>query len=341
MIDEISGDLLQWLRGFYFVVKEGGVRQAAIAMGRENSTISRQIRCLEKELGGTLFDRSSGKMVITPEGEQLLEEVVTLFEDVNRIKGGFKNEEIKHRGMIYIVASPPIISKILPPYIACFRAHYPEVTFKLEGTSREMICKKVESAEADFGIALSEVVHKTLVYVDLYESGLIILAPKNNRFFPGNKPPTLKQIAAAPLIVFSQSVFNGSRIKEQYARGMLTPNVVIINDNSIAIKEYVAQGIGVGIVSRHAISQEDEDKFDVFSLDPYFPKRRYGILLRNEKYLPARVKAFIRTIKPNCEFPANSKMSEKAPALPLAEFLDSRLKLSHKDTPTPRSGKGR
>lgn len=97
MIEEISGDFLQWLRGFYFVAEKGSVRQAAIAMGREQPTISRQIQCLEKELGVTLFDRSSGKMKITPEGKILQEEAVSLFEDVKRIKGEFTEQELEYR----------------------------------------------------------------------------------------------------------------------------------------------------------------------------------------------------------------------------------------------------
>ena len=86
MIEEIPGDLLQWLRGFYFVAERGGVTQATLVMGREQPTITRQIKCLEKELGVTLFDRSSGKMKLTPEGRNVLEHVITLFEDVKEIR---------------------------------------------------------------------------------------------------------------------------------------------------------------------------------------------------------------------------------------------------------------
>ena len=62
MIEEIPGDLLQWLKGFYYVAEKGSVTQATIVMGREQPSITRQIKCLGKELGVTLFDRSSGKM---------------------------------------------------------------------------------------------------------------------------------------------------------------------------------------------------------------------------------------------------------------------------------------
>ncbi len=120
MIDEISGDFFQWMRGFYFVAKEGSVRQAAVAMGRENSTISRQIQCLEKELGVSLFDRSSGKMLLTPKGKILQEEAVALFENVKRIKGELKDEEINYRGKLVIAAMSSIMRSVLQPYIEDF-----------------------------------------------------------------------------------------------------------------------------------------------------------------------------------------------------------------------------
>ena len=71
----------------------------------------------------------------------------------------------------------------------------------MEGTIRGMVYEKVESAEADFGIAFFDTYHKTLVCHDLFEAGLIMIAPKNNPYFSGKVLPTLKQIAKAPLII--------------------------------------------------------------------------------------------------------------------------------------------
>ena len=124
---------MQWLRGFYFVAEKGSLRQAALAMGREQTTISRQIRCLEKELGIMLFDRSSGKMMITPEGKILQEQAVALFEDVKRIRGEFKNEEINYRGKICIASTPAVIDTLLLPYIGYFQRLHPEVAFQCDG----------------------------------------------------------------------------------------------------------------------------------------------------------------------------------------------------------------
>jgi DNA-binding transcriptional LysR family regulator len=338
MIDEISGDFLQWLRGFYFVAKEGGIQNAVVAMGRARSTISRQIRCLENELGLTLFDRSTGKMLITPEGEKLLEDAVTLFENVNQIKGEFKNEGMEFQGKISIAATPGIISNILPPYITHFWRLHPKVIFQLEAPVRELIYEKVEAAEVDFGISSSEVHYKSLMCHDLYEAGMILIAPKNNPYFPGKSIPTIKQIAQAPLILFSHSVLQETRIKEQFFKNQLQPNVIMIQHNIISLRNYVNQGMGVAILAEHAMSEEERENFDIYSLDHYYPRRKYGILLKRKKYLPARVKAFLRTIKPDIDFSAYLKPAERSPVLSLSEFLHRKVCLIQKELPTVKAG---
>jgi DNA-binding transcriptional LysR family regulator len=319
MIDEISGDFLQWLRGFYFVAEKGNLRQAAIAMGREQPTISRQIRCLEKELGVTLFDRSSGKMMITPEGKILQKKADELFEYLKQTKDEFKNKGINYRGNIFIATTSPVAYNILPPYVDHFQRLHPKVTFQIEGTSRKMVYEKVESAEADFGICVLEHDYKTLEPHDLFTADIVMIAPRNTIYFPGKTLPTLKQIAEAPLILLARQGMHQRMIEERFAKDQLKLNVVQSHNNFVNVKRYVAQGMGIAILSEINISQEDEQSFDIYSLEPYFPKWKYGILVRKKKYLSAMVKEFIRTIKPDIDFSANLEPSE-APVLSLTEF---------------------
>jgi DNA-binding transcriptional LysR family regulator len=341
MIEEISGDFLQWLRGFYFVAEAGNVRKAAIAMGREQSTISRQIRCLEEELGVNLFDRSSGKMMITPEGKALQEEAVSLFEDIQRIKGQFMEREFDYRGKIVIAAAHPIIDTILPPYVEDFRKQHPGVTFYFQGANREMVYEKVESAEVDFGIAAFDKGPKSIIYHNLYETSLILIAPKNSRFFTGTYP-TLKQIAEAPLILYF--LHRGSLdpvIEGRFAAQQLKPNVIMTHNNFVSVKNYVAQGMGVAIMGGHALSPKEEQSFDVYNLDRYFPKRKYVILLRKKKYLSPIVKAFIRSIKPDIDFSAKAGREDKAPVVPLSEFLKAKWSPKPNGAPGEKGPKGK
>jgi DNA-binding transcriptional LysR family regulator len=300
MIEEIPGDLLQWLRGFYCVADRGSVTQATILMGREQPTITRQIKCLEKELGVTLFDRSSGKMKLTAEGRVLFDKAISLFEDVREIRGEFKKELLEYQGKIFVAAGHAIIDTFLPPYIAKFRSSHPRVSFHMEGGFFQTVYEKVESGEADFGIALSESVTGTIVCHDLFETGQKLIAPKGHTFFPG-KSPTLKQIAEAPLILFSRTGAIEPYIEKSFAKEQLKPNVVMTHNNFVSMKKYVSLGLGVALLSDYTVSPEDEKTMEIFSMDQHFPKRKVGLLLRKRKYLSPAIQAFIRTIKPDIQ----------------------------------------
>jgi DNA-binding transcriptional LysR family regulator len=301
MIEEIPGDLLQWLRGFYCVAESGGVTQATSAMGREQPTITRQIKCLEKELGVTLFDRFSGKMKLTPEGKILYEKAIALFEDVREIRSEFKNDLLEYRGKIVVASSHAITDSFLPAYVAAFMGTHPHVSFHMLGGVFEMVLEKVEAGEADFGIAFVDAATASMTCHDLFETGQKLIAPKGHTFFPGRNP-TLEQIAKAPLILFSRTGAIEPFIERSFAEANLTPRVVMTHNNFVSMKKYVTMGLGIALLSDYAISPEDEKTMEVLSLDAYFPKRKVGLLLRKRKYLSPAVQAFIRTIQPDIQF---------------------------------------
>jgi DNA-binding transcriptional LysR family regulator len=300
MIDEIPGDLLQWLRGFYHVADRGSVTQATIVMRREQPTITRQIKCLEKELGVTLFDRSSGKMKLTAEGKILFAKAISLFEDVREIRNEFKKEQLEYQGKIVVAASHAIIDTFLPPYVAGFLSTHPRVSIHIEGNFFQAVYEKIESGEADFGIAFADSASSTMVCHDLFETGQKLIARKGNPFFP-EKAPTLKQIAAAPLILFSRTGSIEQFIERRFAEEGLTLNTVITHNNFVALKKYVSMGLGVALLTGYAVSKEDESTLDIYDLDQYFPRRKVGLLIRKRKYLSPAVAAFIRTIKPDIQ----------------------------------------
>ena len=301
MIKEVPGGLLQWLRGFYFVAEKGSVTQAAAAMGRGQPAITYQIRSLEKELGVTLFDRSSGKMTLTAEGRGVLESVISLFEDVEEITNSARKKQLDYEGKIVIAANLSTMTTFLPRYISSFMKRNPRVSFHIEAGIYEAVIEKVESGKADLGIAFVDAVPKTMVCYDLFEAGQKLIAPKGNPFFRGASP-TLRQIAQVPLILFSLTGSIDPSIERRFAEEKLQPRIMMTHNNSVSVKSYVAQGLGAAIMSGTTVSEEDKKTFDVFSLDRYFPKRKYGLLLRKKKYFTPAVMAFIRTIKANIHF---------------------------------------
>jgi len=190
MIEEIGGDFFQWLRGFYFVAKNKSVTRACLEMRRNQPTISHQIKRLEKEFGLTLFDRSSGRMELTPEGMVFLENAISIFEIIKEMKRYFDKDQLLQKGNIVIATTYAVIHYFLAQYVAAFNKRYPNVHFDMQGGGLKSILEKLVSAEADFGITNLNDVPETLIYHRLFSTKPVLIAQKRSSYFSETPPPS-------------------------------------------------------------------------------------------------------------------------------------------------------
>jgi DNA-binding transcriptional LysR family regulator len=299
MIEEMRGDFFQWLRGFYYVATTKSVSLAAAEMGRNQPAISHQIKCLEKELGVTLFDRSKGSMELTPEGVTLFSITLSIFELVKEMKGTVGSSgHLDLSGEIIIATTHAVVLYFLPRLIADFKGRYPNVNFDIKGGGLNMILDAVESGQADFGIVSLEETPERFICHELFEARLVLIVPKNS-WFSVEKEPTLALISKFPLILFPRASSITQRIEKRFSESGLKPNVVLILNNFEIVKKYVELGMGVSILDDYAIEKGDEQKLDIFPLDHLFEARRYILIFRKRKYLSPPVRAFIHSIKPD------------------------------------------
>ena len=300
MIEEMKGDFLQWLRGFYSVVETGTVTGGASLISRNQSTVTNQIKALERQLGVSLFDRSGGKLTLTPEGKTVFDTAVSLFELIREMSTSIRAGESELEGRIRIAATHVVNLMYLPKIIVNFMHQHPKVSFDLEGWPLGMIVEKVEAAEVDLGIATVPVYRPKIVTYNLFESKVRLIAPKKNRFLK-NARPTLEQISEAPFVSFLPSATLTPYIEKVFQERNLNLNVVIVLNNFEMIKTYVALGLGVSIVYDFMIVEGDENRFNIFALDRFFPPRWHGLIIRRKKYLSPAVRQFIQTLKLNPE----------------------------------------
>lgn len=93
MNQRISGDLLQWLRGFYNVVLYGNLSNAAFHMNIKQSAVSHHIRNLEKEFDTILFYRENNRLILTEAGEILYRDAEKFFDMLERTRHALSSIE--------------------------------------------------------------------------------------------------------------------------------------------------------------------------------------------------------------------------------------------------------
>ena len=300
MIEEISGDFLQWLRGFYYVAQTNSVSRAATRMGRNQPAISHQIKSLENEFEAELFERRRGKMTLTPQGEIVLEKAILVFELIKQMRNEIQIQLEDLEGRISIASTYAVIQHYLPPLIAEFIHRHPKVAFTLVGVSSEGIMAAVERAEVDFGL-LNVAAHSAgMKSYKLFDTRIVLITAVNTRHLKSDKP-SLEEIAACPLITFPDTSTIAQKMRRAFTQAGLEPREYMVLNNHDIIKNYVALDIGVSFLDEYAILDSDRERLRVVSLEEEFARRQFDLLVLRHKYLSPAVRAFIRFIKPGLE----------------------------------------
>lgn len=115
---------------FLQVVDSGSFSAAAEELYISQSSLSKQIMALEKELGFELFDRSKRKIALTAAGKALLPYARQLNTTYQSMLAGVA--PYKTAPNLSLVAIPVIAQYGIPAHIAHFKRAYPEIQLTLE-----------------------------------------------------------------------------------------------------------------------------------------------------------------------------------------------------------------
>lgn len=138
---------LKQLEYFLRVAETGNFSIAAEELYISQSSLSKHMIALEKELGCALFDRSKRKIALTPAGEALLGHARTLVQVSQAMLSDLA--QYKTVPALAIVAIPVIAQYGIPAYLARFRQAFPTVQFTLEEREASAILPALSSHQFD------------------------------------------------------------------------------------------------------------------------------------------------------------------------------------------------
>lgn len=136
---------IRWVEAFVAVAEELHFGRAAARLRLAQSPLSQTIRRLERELGTTLFDRSTRSVALTPAGHAFLPHAYRVFEQLELGKQATRASEGVVYGTVSIGFSGALNHHTLSPLTRSVRQRYPDVTLSLTG--RVMSREGVEQVE--------------------------------------------------------------------------------------------------------------------------------------------------------------------------------------------------
>ncbi|MGP4041119.1 selenium metabolism-associated LysR family transcriptional regulator [Gracilibacillus sp. D59] len=249
------------LKVFYTVATKRNFSESAKNLHLSQPSVSSQIKQLEASLGVVLFNRSTKKVYLTPEGELLFRHTDQILKLVNQTKNEIALMSEKMNGNLEIGASLTIAEHILPRLLGFYKQQFPQVKVHLKVYNSEIIVEKLLNEEINLGFIESMVNYPHLNQAAFMDDELVLIA---SRSFCDDKIGHKDQISpeelfSLPLILRERGSGTRQVIEEKLIQNQLNPenlNVILELESTESIKSAVEAGLGVSLISKSAISKE-------------------------------------------------------------------------------------
>ncbi len=291
---------LQQLRYIWEVSRNGlNVSATAEALYTSQPGISKQIRQLEDELGVEIFARSGKHLShVTAAGEQIIAmagEILRKCENIKQIGKEFSNERA---GVLTIATTHTQARYALPSVIGNFMSKFPDVALHMNQGTPAQIAEMAAQGEVDFAIATEGLAQfPELISMPCYSWNRCVVVPRDHPLASVEKL-SLQELAKYPIVTYVFGFTGRSKLDDAFAEFGLEPKVVFTAADSDVIKTYVRLGLGVGIVARMAVDENDDDLV-VLDASHLFEPSITKIAFRRGTFLRGFMSAFIEEFAPH------------------------------------------
>ncbi|MGW1376258.1 LysR family transcriptional regulator [Streptomyces sp. NPDC002446] len=247
------------LRTFVTLARTGSFTAAARALHLAQSTVTVQIRTLERELGTPLFDRMPSGTVPTRTGERLLEAAEEVLDAVARLRATASAGQGDEPGgavggEVAVGAGDSLCSSRLPAVIAALRHAHPGLDVHLHAVSTAAAVDGLRTGRLDLALLLEpEVVESDLLARRIASEPLVYVASPGHPL--AGRAAGWDELAEESFFVHEEGCSYSDRLVRTL-QGMSGARPRITRFGSIdAARSCVAAGLGLTLLPRVTVEQ--------------------------------------------------------------------------------------
>lgn len=241
------------LETFVMVNEMKSFTQAAARLGFTQSTVSFQIKQLEKELGMPLFERINHTVRLTNGGEKLLpiaQHMLRLAAEASHISA-----EAEPEGIIRIAIAESLAGWQFNTRFKEFHRRYPKIRLKIISSSTDQMFQLLGENRVDIVYTLDRRIlnHQ---YVTAFEAPVqISFATGPSHPLAAEKKITIEQILNYPLILTEKDMSYRALLDEILAETGRETLPVLESGDTHLICRLLAQDIGISYLPEFVISE--------------------------------------------------------------------------------------
>ena len=287
---------LHLLRLFSAVVENEGVVAAARSLRLSQPAVSRAVRELEAQMGIPLLERTSRRVRLTPEGREIYQQARAVYLAERVVEDTAARLKGLRKGSLHVGASTTIATYVLPPIISAFAKLHPEVDLRLSAVHTRILVERLKEHELDVALAEAPVDDRGVLVTPWRVDHMVVIASPEHPMAGHTLHP--KSLAHEMFILREPESGTRAIVVAALRRAGVEPKRVLSIDDTEVIKQVVAEGLGIGVVSQYAVAEQLSSKRLVaLNVDGLTIQRPFNRLALHRRSPSTAAQAFWRLLE--------------------------------------------
>jgi DNA-binding transcriptional LysR family regulator len=245
---------LHQLQVFVAVAERESFTRAAEELLLSQPAVSMQIKSLERAVGMPLFDHAGKHSKLSEAGQELYARATRILELTADTAESMVTLRGEWQRRLRVIATTTVGIYVVPTLLGQFHKRHPDVEIQLEVANWERTCERLLDRKADIGIAGPHP-QPLLSMEPFMDDELVVIAGPSHALASRINIP-LQELAYEPMLVRELGSGTRAAVEALFAEQNIPLRRAMELSRNGAIKQVVMAGLGIGVLSRMAISLE-------------------------------------------------------------------------------------
>lgn len=241
----------QQLLAFDTAARLLSMTRAAAELHTSQPTVSLQLRELAESVGLPLFEQQGKRLALTEAGRELQETVREIFASWSRFEARIAELQGVKRGTLRL-AAVTTAEYLLPQLLGPFCDAYPGVEVELAVENRRTILERLQQDRDDLTVIMVPPEDRRLRVLPFVDNPLVVIAAAGHRL--AGRRCTLRQLQDERWLLREPGSGGRLIVEAHFAQEGFAPRVAMALGSNEAIKHAVQGGLGITVLSRHALA---------------------------------------------------------------------------------------
>lgn len=280
------------LRTLESVARLGSITQAARELHLTQPTVTVQIQELQASLSTTLVEPAGRGIRITEAGRRLQQAAIDIFglwrhceDDLHALQG-------LERGQLRI-AGVTTTEYFIAHWLQRFAQRHPGIEIDLSVDNRDRIIQRLQDERCDLAVMMLPPAALDLDTLDCLDNPLVVIGPRNHPWANRRKVP-VKALNDEPWLAREPGSGTRLALEQHFSEWGVQPRERMTLGSNEALKHAVAAGMGLAVLSRHALARDPaQEGLAVLPVASFPVKRQWKLVWRRDRRLALPAQAFI------------------------------------------------